>query len=76
MVGLAEMWWRRNDRAVIKIKNGSNWVELASESKEGGYTDANGNAVPFPDKYIPDTVVRVSEFNAKLNDIETQLAAI
>ena len=51
-------------------------MELASEGKEGGYTDANGNAVPFPDKYIPDTVVRVSEFNAKLSDIETQLAAI
>lgn len=62
--------------AVIKIKNGSNWVELASESKEGGYTDASGNAIPIPDKYIPDTVVRVSDFNAKLNDIETQLAAI
>lgn len=62
--------------AVIKIKNGSNWVELASEGKEGGYTDANGNAVPFPDKYIPDTVVRVSDFNAKLSDIETQLASI
>lgn len=62
--------------AVIKVKNGSTWVELASEGKEGGYTDADGNAVPIPDKYIPDTVVRVSDFNAKLNDIETQLAAI
>ena len=62
--------------AVIKIKNGSNWVELASESKEGGYVDANGNVVPIPDKYIPDTVVRLSEFNAKLNGIEAELTAI